>query len=99
MAEPFRAADSLLICHRCGAEVHPGRGDYYLVQIEAFADPAPSEITDEDLARDHGAEMARLAESLNQLSDQEAMDQVYRRLTLHLCTACYARWIDDPAGG
>ena len=32
------------------------------------------------------------------LSEQEMMDQVYRKLTISLCTACYARWIENPAG-
>ena len=38
-----------LHCKRCSKEVHPGRGDYYLVRIEAVADPQPPVITQEDL--------------------------------------------------
>ena len=34
---------------RCSKEVHPGRGDYYLVRIDAVADPQPPIITQEDL--------------------------------------------------
>ena len=29
-----------LHCKRCSKEVHPGRGDYYLVRIDAVADPS-----------------------------------------------------------
>ena len=49
-----------LHCKRCSKEVHPGRGDYYLVQIEAVADPQPPIITQEDLDQDVGADIERL---------------------------------------
>ena len=86
-----------MLCHRCGAEVYPGRGEFYVVRIEAVADPSPPEITDEDLKRDLRTEIERLAEQLSTLSEQEAMDQVYRRLVICLCTRCYAQWIENPA--
>lgn len=90
-------ADQSLLCHRCGVEVHPGRAEFYVVRIEAFADPTPPEITDEDLKRDLRTEIERLAEQLDALSEQEAMDQVYRRLVICLCTRCYHQWIENPA--
>ena len=90
-------ADQPLLCHRCGVEVHPGRGDFYVIRIEAFADPTGPEITDEDLKRDLRAEIDRLTEQLDALSEQEAMDQVYRRLVICLCTGCYRHWIENPA--
>lgn len=87
-----------LFCHRCGKQLEAGRGQFYVVRIEAFADPTPPAITEEDLQRDVAAEINRLIEALRDLSDQEAMDQVYRRITLYLCTACYQEWIENPAG-
>ena len=33
-----------------------------------------------------------------EISEREMADQVYRRLTLHLCGKCYRKWIEDPAG-
>ena len=89
--------DTSLLCHRCGAELTPGRGDFYVVRIEAFADPTPPEITDADLDADLEEAINRTIEQLRNLSEQEMMDQVYRRLTIHLCGRCYARWIEDPA--
>jgi hypothetical protein len=50
------------------------------------------------LARNHREEFARLCAALEQLSEREALDQVYRRLTLFLCNACYRQWIEQPAG-
>jgi hypothetical protein len=32
------------------------------------------------------------------VSEQEALDQVYRRLVLYLCGPCYRVWIEDPTG-
>ena len=86
------------LCERCGAELEPGRGEFYVVRIEAFADPTPPSITAEDLQRDIAAEIERLLASMRDLSPQEAMDQVYRKMTLYLCNGCYQRWIEHPAG-
>jgi hypothetical protein len=86
-----------LHCRRCSKEVHPGRGDYYLVRIEAVADPAPPVITDEDLARDVGAEIDRLIRLMAGSSEEELERQVYRREALCLCVPCFRRWIDELA--
>jgi hypothetical protein len=87
---------SPLLCERCGAELEPGKGEFYVVRIEAFADPTPPSISTEDLRRDIAAEIERLLESMRDLTEQEAMDQVYRKMVLYLCTACYQRWIEHP---
>ncbi len=88
----------MILCHRCGIELHPGSGDLYLIRIEAFADPFGPVIEEEGPDHDFHGEIERLVERLSELSEQEAMDQVYRRLTLHLCNACYGEWIEKPAG-
>lgn len=96
MDEP--PSQSPLFCDRCSREIHPGRGDLYVVRIEAIADPTPPEFTLQDLERDHREEFARLCEALQNLSEREALEQVYRRLTLFLCHACYVQWIENPVG-
>jgi hypothetical protein len=88
-----------IICDRCATELEAGRGQFYLIKIEALADPTPPNITKEDLRRDPAGEIERLLDSMRELSSQEALDQVYRCLTLHLCNACYQKWIEDPTGG
>jgi hypothetical protein len=90
--------ESPLFCERCGAELEPGKGEFYVIRIETFADPTPPSITAEDLQRDIAAEIERLLASMRDLTEQEAMDQVYRKMTLCLCTACYQRWIEHPVG-
>jgi len=87
-----------LLCARCADELYPGAGNFYLVTIEAVADPTPPNITAEDLARDVRRDIEALLARLEGLTEEEAMNQVYRRMTFHLCGSCYRRWIDNPTG-
>jgi hypothetical protein len=89
---------STCTCRRCGRELHPGRGELYVVSALAVADPYPPVFTEEDLALDVGAEIRRLTRQLSGLDARQARDQVYRRLVFHLCLPCYERWMDEPAG-
>ena len=90
--------DENLFCHRCGAILVPGKGNFYVVRIEAVADPTPPNVSAEELeAIDPAAEIDRLLRETQDASAQELADQVYRRLTIHLCGPCYRRWIEDPA--
>ena len=90
--------DMSLLCHRCGALLTPGKGNFYLVHILALADPAPPILTKEDLADDLETEIEKLLQEMRGMSEQELADQVYRRLTIHLCATCYSEWIENPAG-
>jgi hypothetical protein len=85
-------------CHRCGAELKPGQGNFYVVRIEALADPTPPTFSEEDLRRNIRAEIDWLIEQMRDLSEREAMDQVFRRLILYLCGPCYRQWIENPVG-
>jgi hypothetical protein len=97
--KPDRTDDPVpLFCDRCAAELEPGTGSFYRVTIEAVADPTPPSFTPEDLASDPGREIERLLAQMEGLSAQEALDQVYRRLTLYLCGPCYRHWIENPTG-
>ncbi len=87
-----------LFCHRCGARLTPGRGSFYVVRIEAFADPTPPGLRDDESLAEITEEINQLIEQMRDLSEQELMDQVYRRLTMLLCRPCYEPWIEKPAG-
>jgi hypothetical protein len=95
---PLDPTDNDLFCSRCGSELHPGAGDFYLVRIQAMADPTPPSFSDEDLQYDLKEKIQRLIEQMQDLSAQEAMDQVYRQVVLYLCGPCYRKWIENPAG-
>lgn len=88
--EPF-------LCARCAAELLPGAGNFYEIKIEALADPTPPVLPDRELHVIR-QEMEQVLEELREVSPQEALDQVYRRLTIHLCIRCYTEWIENPAG-
>ncbi len=85
-----------LHCKRCSKEVHPGRGDCYLVRIDAVADPQPPIITQEDLDQDVGAEIERLIRRMKGMSEQQLEHQVFRKKVIYLCVPCFNRWIENP---
>jgi len=87
-----------LLCHRCGTLLEPGAGNFYIVRIEAMADPTPPTITAEQLRGDLAGQIDELIEQMRDSSERELIDQVYRRMTLHLCRQCYAHWIEHPTG-
>ncbi len=87
-----------LHCKRCSKEVHPGRGDYYLVRIDAVADPQPPIISQEDLDQDVRAEIERLIALTKSMSEQQLERQVFRQKVIYLCVPCFNRWIDNPVG-
>ena len=92
------SSDVHLFCHRCGAVLRAGEGNFYVVRIEAFADPTPPNLDEMLDGLDVGAEIDRLIEQMRHMSERELMEQVYRRMTLHLCGTCYRHWIEHPAG-
>ena len=86
-----------LFCHGCGRHLEAGKGNLYIVRIEAFADPTAANISDDEIGTDPGEEIDRLIEQMQGMSERELMDQVHRRLTIHLCGPCYETWIENPA--
>ncbi|HEY4328241.1 MAG TPA: hypothetical protein VGN88_00795 [Phycisphaerae bacterium] len=86
------------ICQKCGTLLTPGKGDFYIVRLEAFAENSPPVITKEDLAKDHRKEMKKIAAQLQAVFPQEAMDMVHRQISFCLCTPCYKLWIENPTG-
>jgi hypothetical protein len=96
MARATPTGQAPLFCSRCATPLEPGAGNFFVVRIEAFADPTPpaaAEIDPADLRR----EIERLVDRMRGLSEQELMDQIYRRLVISMCTPCFRLWIEDPA--
>ena len=63
-----------------------------------FADPSPPIIEPADLGRDLAGDWRQIVAQLRETSPQEALDQVYRRVMIHLCNGCFREWIENPAG-
>ena len=91
-------SDAPIFCDRCAVELVPGEGNWYVVSIHAVADPTGPVIDRPRSAEEIRREIERLVAELNNLSPQEALDQVRRRLTLYLCQPCFHQWIEDPTG-
>ncbi|MDP6447229.1 MAG: hypothetical protein QGG36_17885 [Pirellulaceae bacterium] len=87
-----------LLCAKCLRDLTPGAGDFYVVSIEAVADPTPPTIDEQPHGRDLKTEINNLIRDLHDVSAREAMDQVRRGVTIHLCRNCYGSWIENPAG-
>jgi hypothetical protein len=86
-----------LFCDYCSRVLTPGQGEFYIVRIDAVADPTPPVLADKYQDPDElRRQITLLFEKLNDSSEQEAMDQVFRRVVLYLCNACYGRWIENP---
>jgi hypothetical protein len=86
-----------LTCRRCGADLVPGSGNFYHITALAVADPAlpPLVPADPEALR---CQIEELLTRMQGRPEQELLDQVYRRLTFHLCGPCYQHWLAKPAG-
>ena len=91
--------ESPLFCDRCLTELRPGEGNFYVVKIEAVADPTPSLGAGKWSTTELRQEIETLIAQMQDQSERELVDQVYRRVTIFLCNRCYSEWIENPAGG
>jgi len=96
--QPATHGDAPLFCDRCLKGLTPGNGEFYLIQIEAVADPTPPSLIEHARSADITSELNELVSQMGDLSPQEAMDQVHRKLTIQLCVSCYRDWIENPTG-
>jgi hypothetical protein len=96
MEQPHRETEPTL-CHRCGAMLAGGEGSFWIVRIDAVCDPSPPSVDEAEAVESVSADYELLIAQMAELSERELMDQVHRRLTITLCTACFQRWIEKPA--
>jgi len=85
------------LCEMCGRIVSRPEITFRM-KIELFADPAPPDITEEDLERDFKEEMRRLIEQLESVDVREAEEEVYESYLFTLCGGCRKRahrWLRD----
>jgi len=97
MTQRGNAGSAPLFCARCSTELRPGSGNFYRIFIEAMADPTAPVIAEEN-PEEIRRQIDELIAQMQDISAQEAMDQVYRPLVLYLCGKCYRRWIENPTG-
>ena len=83
-------------CDRCGTMLDADGADRYIVTIEAYAAAGPLEFSDEELHKDHTADIQNLIRQLDHANADEVEDQVYRRFRFDLCPRCHRRYLDNP---
>jgi len=86
-------------CDGCGMDLAKDGSNHFIVKIEAFAAAGKTEFTEEDLRRDHQAELGRLIDKLESQLPDEIEDQVYRALRYDLCPGCHRSFLAAPLAG
>jgi hypothetical protein len=87
-----------LTCDRCGKPLLVGEAVRYEARIQVYAAYDPLELTADDLARDHQAEIRALLDRMRDMDPQELEDSVFKEFRLDLCMACQRRFLRDPLG-
>jgi hypothetical protein len=91
-----KIGETVLVCHRCGCQLEPGDGTFWIVRIDAVCDPSPPRFDMDEPLESLAAEYETLIAQMSEMSERELMDQVHRRMVLHLCSGCFHGWYDDP---
>ena len=86
-------------CDRCGKGLLREESVRYELRIDVRAAYDPLELTSKDLARDLRGKADRLARDLENLSAEEAQDQVHRAFRFDLCPPCQKAYLKDPLPG
>jgi len=85
-----------LTCDLCGKPLFAGESLRYEARIQVYAAYDPLELTADDLARDHRAQIRALLKTLEQMDPQEVEESVYKEFLFDLCMACQRRYLRDP---
>jgi len=83
-------------CDRCGRRLEPDDPNRFVVKVEVFAAADHLDITEEDLKRDHRAEIARILEGLDKMDPDDVEDQTYRAFRFDLCRDCHKAYLRNP---
>lgn len=73
--------------------------DRYIVRIEAFAAAEGLAISEEQLKRDHRAQIQQIIGQLEKADPDQVEDQVYRSFRFDLCPDCHQRYLRQPPAG
>jgi len=85
-----------IACDRCGKGLLIDSNVRYEVTIEVKAAYDPLELTDEDLSGDLDQQIDQTIDELEELSEEEAMDEVYRKMEFNLCSSCQSDLLESP---
>lgn len=83
-------------CDGCGKDLRRDGSDHFIVKIETFAAAGSLEFTEEDMKRDHRADIERVIRDLATTTPDEIEDQVYRSFRFDLCPTCQRKYLKKP---
>jgi len=83
-------------CDGCELDLKRDGSNHFIVKIEAFAAAGSLEFTEEDLKRDHAADMEMIIRDLACTPPDEIEDQVYRSFRYDLCPQCHRAFLRNP---
>ena len=83
-------------CDGCQQDLKRDGSNHFIVKIEAFAAAGSLEFTEEDLKRDHAADMEMIIRDLACTPPDEIEDQVYRSFRFDLCPQCRRAFLRNP---
>lgn len=93
---PDSDQDLSIYCDRCGKGLLIDSNVRYEVTIEVKAAYDPLELTDDDLSGDLQEQIDETIDELKQCSEEEAMDEVYRKMEFNLCSSCQSKLLESP---
>ena len=85
-----------LTCDSCGKALLVAEPVRYEARIQVYAAYDPLEVTPDDLARDHRAEIRALLARMDDMDPRDLEDAVHKEFRFDLCMACQRRYIHDP---
>jgi HEAT repeat protein len=85
-------------CQRCRRHLYDSRL-YYRAKVDLLSEPREIFLTEEDLAKDHQAEIERLAAELRNRPASEVEDEVWVRLEYFLCARCKKEYVGEVRDG
>ncbi|MFC2171181.1 hypothetical protein ACFLU6_00960 [Acidobacteriota bacterium] len=83
------------ICDGCGRQFGEGRVKYAL-RIEIFADFEEFEISEDDLLKDHQADIESCLEQIKETDPDALRDEVHKTFEFVLCRKCQRKYIENP---
>ncbi|MDI6732483.1 MAG: hypothetical protein QME51_00410 [Planctomycetota bacterium] len=85
-----------LICDRCGRGLLINEDVRYEVTVEIKSAYDPMEITDEDLRRNFTKDLARLLKVMEDKTEEELQDEVYKIFRFDICLQCQKELLKNP---
>ena len=83
-------------CDRCGKGLLVGEDVRYEATLEIKSAYDPLEITNEDLQHDFRSNIERLLKQMENRSEQELEDEVYKLFKFDLCHQCQKEILKNP---